>query len=206
MGSNNEELHKLLREISKSLNSTSSKNTLQEKLTNLLSSTEIDTSSWGKGEARTLEDFVRELEQGESVLSVNSKGELLRTVSIACVDITYKDLKLIEERQVFEDGRVRIRGLSATVTEKILPGETPEKAALRGLDEELGIKNTDTFESIDTKESLRMESPSYPGVKSRYIVHHFEATIDPNEYQPEGYIERNTEEGLTAFFKWKRIR
>lgn len=204
MLSKEEKAEILLQEIAEIIKEKPPKDLLEKKVKELLTSVCIDYSKWGKGNSRTFDDFLRELVRGESKLSLDSKGKLLRTVSIACIDITYRDLKLIEERQVFEDGRVRIRGLSATVTEKILPEEDPEKAALRGLEEELGIINTDTFNAVDKKESLRIESPSYPGVRSRYIVHHFEATIDSNEYQPEGYIEQNKDEGLTAFFKWKR--
>lgn len=172
-------------------------------ISRLLKEFSIDPEMWGKGKAKTLDHLVKEIVIGETTLDVTPDGNLVRVVHLSSVDLTYKDLKLVEEMQIFEDGRVRIRQLSATVTEKIMPGENPKEAALRGIQEELDIKNKMKLKKRNYYER-ELDSPSYPGLRSLYKIQTFSSTIPQNAFLPEGYIEQNDQDGITAYFVWKK--
>ena len=171
-------------------------------LRDLLRSSGINLRRWGRGKAKTFNHLLNEVLLGETELEY-SRDKLFRTVNLSSVDLLYKDLKLVEERQVFEDGRVRIRELSATVTEKILPGEKPLVAARRGLEEELGIRKIQGIRKTGTEEAT-LESPSFPDLTSKYYVNNYKTAISKSQFNPRGYIENNRIDGITAFFVWKK--
>jgi hypothetical protein len=89
---------------------------------------------WGKGEAKTLDNLLEEIENGEAVLIEDEAGELVREISVVWMTVFYSDesgnrYRLIEEKQVFDDGRERTRDLSISVGEKMKPGEGPLETA-----------------------------------------------------------------------------
>lgn len=176
---------------------------VRTQLAKLLTSSGIKLKQWGRGHAKTFNHLLNEFLLGETSFEISRRGELLRVVHLSTVDILYKNMKLVEERQVFEDGRVRIRQLSATVTEKIYPGEKPTEAARRGLKEELGLKNAYSLRKIRSEKNT-VASPSYPGLKSKYLISTYKTSLTPAQYNPRGYVERNKEDGLTAYFVWKK--
>lgn len=185
-------------------------------LTDFLRTNHIPVEKWGTGDAKTVEHFLKEIQDKETILVPGENGELLRRVNVTGVNVIYVDFKgntyrLHEEKQVFHDGRVRQRTLEASLTEKMVPGETPEEAAYRALEDELQ-QLTDRFgkgwsQKLRLSEfvvkNVPVESPSYPGVKSEYVLHTTEVKLPFEFYRPIGYQELQKDK--TNYFVWERI-
>lgn len=172
-----------------------------------LQSAGIDTSTWGTGSTKTLEHLAKEIADGETTLLVNENGELRRVVVVGTALVQYnspdgKTYILREEKQVFKDGRERRRNMEQSVFEKMKPDENPEEAMVRGVQEELGITTPVHLTEVGTDEQ-NISSPSYPGLISQYIKHHFKTTLNDDQYKPEGYIEEQSDK--STFFVWKEI-
>ena len=135
----------------------------------------IDTSSWGRGEAKPVESLLDEILAGESRLQDDPS---LRVISLVQVLIRRGDLVLIETEQELADGRTRPRNLP--LAEKIRAGEAVNDAVLRGLKEELGIQSHQVTirESTYRSEQRDMISQSYPDLKTRYLMHVIEAEVE----------------------------
>jgi len=174
-----------------------------------LESAGIDTSKFGQGEAKTLAHLQKEIDAGESVLLVNENGELLRTVEGSKAHVFYsspegKLFKLKELKQIFKDGRERVRDyLPQSVSEKMVPGEDPISVMKRGLQEELGIDGSIDLQEKETQKQLK-KSPSYPGLQSQYINHMFEVFLTDNQFKQEGYQE--VQEDKTTYFIWEEVK
>lgn len=167
----------------------------------------IDVSEWGKGQAKTLAHLQKEIESGETVLVTGEQGELLRKVMVGGADIYYvspggKKYRLKEDRQVFKDGRERKRDLGQAVSEKMKPDEDLKDAMIRGVREELGIEGEISLTETGTDEQL-LSSPSYPGLQSQYVRHRFEATLNDQQFQSEGYTEK--QEDISTYFVWEEV-
>jgi 8-oxo-dGTP pyrophosphatase MutT (NUDIX family) len=174
-------------------------------LRNRLERSGISTAEWGKGEAKTLANLVKELQEGDSSL-VEENGKLVRTVIVGGADVFYEtpegSLRLKEEKQVFQDGRERRRDLGSAVSEKIRPDEAPAEAMLRGLREELGITGEVTMR-YEGESGKTITSPSYPGLTSRYVNHKFTAVLSADQFKPKGYIE--VQDDKTTYFVWQPV-
>ena len=147
----------------------------------------VDTALWGRGAARTASSLLRELENGESILTFGPSAAR-RWVNVAKVCITpwaddvsgpSDELQLIELFQSLPDGRLRRRG--RPLSEKLTYREAPLEAALRGLREELGGFATVQNVLLDAS-SLRQwretrDSDSYPTLLSHYNLHEFQARV-----------------------------
>lgn len=76
---------------------------------------------------------------------------------------------LHEAEQIFADGRRRRRGIP--LSEKLLPGESAEEAARRGMIEELGSAITSTsilsVGATAAPETTTERSQSYPALRSQ---------------------------------------
>lgn len=167
----------------------------------------IDTSKWGTGNTKTLEHLLNEILCGEVTLVQQETGELVRQVVIVVADIYYdnpngKRLHLKENRQVFADGRERVRDhLPQSVSEKIKPNEDSREAIIRGIREELGIAIDETDAKFVSTESKTLDSPSCPGLMSEYISHKFQITLNDSHYKPEGYVEVQNDK--STYFVWE---
>lgn len=132
----------------------------------------IDVSQWGGGGSKTVDDLWREYLGGESTFDDDPPSRL---VEVAQLIIKRGDAALIELEQVFADGRRRTR--MRPPSEKLLRGETPRAAALRCLQEELGLSTAGAaIEGDGETTELIAGSPSYPGLPTRYVFHTFEVT------------------------------
>lgn len=168
----------------------------------------INVSEWGKEQAKTLAHLQKEIESGETVLVTGEQGELLRRVVVGGADIFYvapdgKKYRLKEDKQVFKDGRERKRDLGQAVSEKMKPDENPKDAMIRGIREELGIEGEISLTETGVDEQL-LSSPSYPGLQSQYIRHTFEATLNDQQFKPDGYVEE--QEDKNTYFIWEEIQ
>jgi 8-oxo-dGTP pyrophosphatase MutT (NUDIX family) len=131
----------------------------------------VDADSWGQGESKRLIDLWAEYESGEAALEDNPPS---RTIEVAEVIIRRGDAVLIEVEQEFSDGRRRARLVPPS--EKMRPGESPLDAARRCLREELGLLVAEvTLRQEYVLAEAVADSPSYPGLLTRYRFHTFEA-------------------------------
>ena len=173
-----------------------------------LENAKIDVSQWGIGGAKTIKHLLKEIENGETILVTDEVGELLRKVVMGGVIVYYtssdgKKYRLKEEKQIFKDGRERRRSLEQSVLEKMKPNEDPEEAMIRGMREELGIKGEIALTKIDMNEKSEM-STSYPGLLTQFTRHIFEATLNDEQFRPEGYIEEQPDK--STHFVWEEVK
>lgn len=176
-------------------------------LEELLNSYEIDTSNWGTGNAKTIEHLLSEMINNEATLVISEDGKLLKKTEVARASVYYNNIdngklyRLVEDRQIFKDGRERRRNSkSRAVFEKMQPNEIPEQAMLRGIREELGVLGDITLTYIKTGEYYG-DSISYPGLQSEKILYTFEAIFSKEQFNPDGYIEVQPDK--TTYFVWK---
>lgn len=172
-----------------------------------LADADIDTSSWGTGQAKTLAHPQKEIESGETVFTIGETGKLLRRVVVGGADVYYqspdgKKYRPKEDRQVFKDGRERRRDLGQAVSEKMKPDEDPKDAMIRGVQEELGISGETTLTETGT-DVQRVTSPSYPGLESEYILHKFQTILADEQFDPEGYVEEQSDKN--TYFVWEEV-
>lgn len=134
----------------------------------------VDTSTWGRGDAKTIQHLWQEIVDSETVI----QGQpALRIVHAVLVVIRDGDRILIEVDQQLPDHRHRQR--FRPPTEKIRSGESYAGAALRCLEEELNIESK-SFYLVPGKykrKSIVRESFSYPGLFSKYVFHVLEANV-----------------------------
>jgi hypothetical protein len=176
-------------------------------LLNLLSRFNIDINLWGKGEARTIEHLLKEINMGECQL-IESNGGLLRLVTGPGLNVFYNDgeriLKLKEEKQVYSDGRVRVRAdLEISIGEKLKPGESSFDAARRALSEELNISSNLELISAAPITKGPLASVSYPGLKTKYMFEVFDVYLPSEFYKPEGYIEEQIDK--KNYYVWVQL-
>ena len=172
-------------------------------LISLLQENNVDPSPFGQGEAKTLQHLLKEVKEGETVFEVEG-GVLRRVISLVSIKIQSPyGGSLVEDRQIFKDGRVRERGLTA-LAEKFKPGENPFAAAKRALQEELGVSaeiaDTLTFLEGGTEEKVKT-SPSYPGLVSVYRVTNLSVELTIAAYDPAGYVEKQSDK--STYFSWQ---
>lgn len=140
-----------------------------EQLLQWLNKHEIDISIWrGSIGNKSVADLWQEIESGEAYLEDDPP---LRVVNVV--------------RMIVQDGSRVLKVLSWNLlgiatkdqktypSETIKPKETPIAAALRGLQEELGLRESDLHVLDHSKESRSevRESSSYPGLKTRYKIY-----------------------------------
>lgn len=165
---------------------------------------QIDPAHWNGAKVETLFD---DLKKGECVLEVK-EGKLHRRVNVVSVRCFHTNqnqerLKLVEEKQVFEDGKVRHRGYEF-VSETMKPNETPHHAAVRALEEELQISDPELqFQATpEYDENKTKDSTTYVGIPTHYIVYHFKTEIPARLFR-ETYVE--DENGTQTHFKWVKV-
>lgn len=185
-------------------------------LMSALSSQLIDWTEWiNLPGAKRLENLLKEIKDGESKLGFNDKGELIREVSKAVIDVVYtrKDgvqMRLFEE--FYENGHWISREpkgkvLKRGVQEKKLRKETFREAALRGLKEEMRItdltseeeqKLVHLFNSTDDR-----ISKGFPGLKTNYYYSDFVFDLPDRFYRPEYPVQ---EAGFKTRLVWEKIQ
>lgn len=182
--------------ISKNINS-------EKELSDKLTEFEVPIDTWGQGQAKTVKHLFDELQHEECHIE-DRGGFLVRYLEFVGVRIFYKKgeeiLYLKEDRQEFNDGRTRKREMPSSVSEKMKFGENPQLSAIRGIKEELGIyvKPEQLIKQRDL--NYRGGSLSYPGLTSKYKGHQFTCYLTEQQFNPEGYIEK--QEDKSTFFTW----
>lgn len=182
---------------------------ISSNLRQLLLSYSVNLELWGKGEAKTFDHFLREVLEGEVNL-LEKAGELVRRVKGVSINVVYQDgrgniYRLREEKQVFRDGRTKVRERNSerAVSEKIKQAESPENAAGRAIQEELGIEGDVALIKEDTLIEPIRDSISFPGLKTEHTVFQFMAVLDRNQFDPRGYKEEQPDK--TTYFVWRKL-
>ena len=178
-----------------------------DELGDVLKAGGVPIDSWGQGDAKTLDQLLAEIRGGETRLVLSFEGSVSRLMAAVGVNVYHSDangrtLLLKEDRQVFSDGRIRRRRLDISLVEKMTLGEDPEVAALRALREEIGVLKPRTLRFVLSQESC-YASMSYPGLSGRSFWHNFEATLDEEDFSPEGYVEYQADK--TNFYVWENF-
>jgi len=169
----------------------------------------IDISAWGTGGYKTLDHLTKEIECQEVFLNVNENSELIRISEVVAATIFYthddgKKYCLREEKQVFFDGRERVRSSAGqSVFEKMQLGEDPTEAMLRGISEELGIVGSMLLNYVDKVENIA-DSKSYPGLQTKSTTHLFEAILNSEQFHPQGYREEQPDK--VTYFIWESVK
>jgi hypothetical protein len=134
----------------------------------------VDTSLWGEGNAKTVDNLWDEWVSGEITLG---ERPLLRQVNVVQILIRRGKQMLLEAEQELDDGQRRFR--NQPPSEKMKPGESYTAAAMRCLQEELGLfANNVTFLTDAYEQMQRVsDSLSYPGLKTQYTFHMIEAQV-----------------------------
>ena len=167
----------------------------------------IDTDLYGTGTFKTIGHLYKEIEEGETILS-EENGNLVRMVEFVGARILYKLdgkwLRLYESKQVFKDGRVRKRvHMPYSAAEKFKTGEDPKEVIVRGIKEELGLDITKEqftfYNRVETE-----NNDDYPGILSKHIGHEFLVVLNESQYNPDGYIERQSDKDV--YFEWRSIK
>ncbi len=161
----------------------------------------VDVSLWGNGDARSVEDFLRELNGQESYLRLYPEG-LTRVVRVVKFIIEDGGRRfLIEDRQVLPDGRIRKR--EQAPGGKIAAGETLDSAVRREMREELGLETARDYEWQHVKTEME-ETPSrsYPGIRCVYELNHCRIHLHTGVEIPDGYERIDEEDGKTLVFRW----
>jgi hypothetical protein len=180
--------------------------TVQE-LTDLLRRFGLNPDLFGSEAAKTVEALFEEIQSGESELIIEN-GHLARKIGLILIGIVYRygsrNLRLREDRIVFNDGRIRQRhdilGLMA-ISEKLKKGEDPEQGLKRAIKEELGIKYGYYIIARGQSEEEKI-SQSYPGLSTISPTYWFEVELDMAMFNPEGYVEKQKDK--TTYWVWQR--
>ena len=169
----------------------------------LLIKYKVPLDIWGTKGYKTLNHLLSEIEEGETVLS-EVNGELVRRVEFVGARVIYRkgkvNYRLYEEKQVFKDGRTRKRNLPYSMAEKFKAGEDHEESIIRGMEEELDIViNKDQFVFYNKKEIKNDDD--FPGIKSTHTGYEYLVILNENQYEPDGYIERQSDKDV--YFTWR---
>jgi hypothetical protein len=146
----------------------------------------------------------KEIESGECTV-LEERGNLLREIEFVMCEMFYHNgknlFKLIEEKQVFNDGRTRTRDKESSVSEKMMIGEDPLESLIRGVEEELGIILDESQIEEEGGVEKTEASQSFPGLTTKYNGHNFTCFLNQSQYNPNGYIE--VQKDKSTYFIWK---
>jgi NUDIX domain len=139
-----------------------------------LASRDVPVDRWGTGQAKRVEDLWSELGSGESVLTDRPPR---RRVAFVSVVVRRGDAILTEVAQLLAAGGTRTR--RQPPAEKMHAGEDAETAAYRCAWEELGVprESCRVIPGRHAEASRTSESPSYPGLVTRYQMTQVEMAI-----------------------------
>ena len=158
----------------------------------------LPIDQYGIGQAKPFEKLIKEIESGETQIIFENNNPI-RIIQTARVYVYCKGKQLVEAKQII-NGNERFRNFKS-VSEKFKLDESAINAAVRGIKEELGIiiRDSDLVSLENVKDGK--ESPSYPGLLTRYDFYDFRWDMPEKYFKPEGYIAY--EENATTYFEWR---
>ena len=146
-------------------------------LRNYLSQHNFYTGEWGRGQAKTAEDLLSELNNAESTLVLGEDGSVLRCLRVVRMRLQRpeSDNFLIEAKNILMDGRERAHGRMPGVTMEV--NEAWRDAAIRGAREKLGNEMEVSYAKLLHTTDEVKPSASYPELLSRYTFYEVELRI-----------------------------
>lgn len=174
----------------------------------------VDPLSWGDGISKSLEQLLDEVDDGESLLTVEG-GRALRSVRVVSVAVRAPGSSrvLVEAKQTFPDGRERCRNV--LLAEKLIGSEPPVAAARRGVSEELGSAFSSKGsllapervvvdeDSLQTFVTSHPSAVSYPGLPCRYTLTRVNATVAGLPWGPFSTTEPRPGGVLRTHWEWR---
>jgi len=166
----------------------------------------VPVEEYGKDGYKTIGHLYTEIKEGETILT-EEDGGLVRRVEFVGAKVIYKapegTLWLYEAKQVFKDGRTRVRNnMPYSAAEKFKAGEDLNEVLVRGMEEELGIHVDPSQFAFYNKKEVE-NNDDYPGIRSFHIGHEYIVNLNKEQYKPEGYIERQDDKDV--YFEWRPI-
>ncbi|MEZ4711424.1 MAG: hypothetical protein R3A44_29795 [Caldilineaceae bacterium] len=134
----------------------------------------INTTKWGRANAKAVADLWQELALGESRLQA---APVMRLVNVVNLLVHQNGCVLREAGQELGNGQIRRRDVPPA--EKMRPDEGALTAALRCLDEELHVDESAFLSEpiVVQTQTHRLDSPSYPGLPSCFTIHTVEVHV-----------------------------
>lgn len=181
--------------------------TTYDELLSRLIDGKIPVDAYGVGNAKTLSHLLAEINEGESIVTIDVRGIVRRQVTVLWVDVictlSNGDVHILkEDRQEFKDGRVKVRNLTSSLGEKLKPSETINEGVMRALQEEIGAEEVDNLYETGYEEKTFIPE-TFPGIESTYSMHKFACVIPEQAFVPEGYVEKQHDK--TNYYTWERI-
>lgn len=158
--------------------------------------------SYGLNQAKTLAQLLEEVKKGECRLSVED-GRVVRSAGVVCLNVYQNGLILVEDKQIFLDGRERRRKSSISLGEKIEKDETQEKALDRLIQQE-EVSYLESVRDQIIQSSLKLgrvgESPGYPGIISKYEFFLYEVSLPETLTVP---LVIHEPDGKIVHYRWE---
>ncbi len=135
----------------------------------------VDISKWGTGNTKSLADLWNELAVGDIEVRDDPPARVVHVVQIV---IRKGNYVLKELEQELGNGERRLR--NRLPSEKMKLDENCIDAALRCLKEELDVDSQDVSfvtPTCEQVEQVTADSPSYPGLLTKYTFHTIEAKV-----------------------------
>jgi hypothetical protein len=177
----------------------------------------IDTSVFGQGSAKTLQQLSAEIQQGSTILMLDAAAhkKLVRVVDVVLLRICSPGSKttfLMETGEKYPDGRERHVGSGRLPGTKKEPHMNSKQVAEKIAGELLNLGGAKLEFDFSQKEVFeeQEESPSYPGVMTVYRKEIIQAFMqgDPtsdyvgkNPKGPQDWCHKDAT-GNTKFFAW----
>eukprot|EP00928_Gymnodinium_smaydae_P041055 TRINITY_DN27798_c0_g7_i1.p1 TRINITY_DN27798_c0_g7~~TRINITY_DN27798_c0_g7_i1.p1 ORF type:complete len:834 (+),score=254.93 TRINITY_DN27798_c0_g7_i1:75-2504(+) len=178
----------------------------------------IDISAFGKGTAKSIDEFIGEIRSGEAQLMLDAAEykKMVRVVDVVLIRIAYRNASgekkyLIEVGDKLNDGRVR-NDLNRLPGTKKDPHENLKKVTSRILKDLLGLEDGKILVDFKTKEVFEEDgdSLSYPGVRTVYRKEIVEAQVNATDISTlmrigcEGKTNDYSFEDKTGYVKYMK--
>lgn len=167
----------------------------------------IDLSLWNRGNAKSVENLLNEIIQGDCLIQLNPPMRIIHVVQVL---IFRNQTLLVEIEQEMNDERTRKRNLPPS--EKMKLGEDCRQAAIRCLVEELQVSDNQVkILTRDCKAFIRYRnSRSYPGLKSKYFVYRVQAQVEQlpqeNFWSKEKVSPKHTDIVRRHYWGWSHMK
>lgn len=166
--------------------------------------TGIDTSLYGCGNAKSVEELFDEIRRGECTVCFCEEGSLRRIVQVVRVDVFCDGWHLVEAEQLLPDGRTRPRKLEVTFAARVQPSESLGMALARLKEEEYPeeLRRTVTvLDHVGDTEECK-ESGSYPSLLTRYLFHTFHWEVVGLSTFRDLVVAERDGDGKIVTYKW----
>ena len=143
-----------------------------EELRRIMENCGINTSMYGQGQAKSIDQLFKEIEEKESCLYIVPNRKLIRGVSVIIIILRRSDGRYLREyKQFFHKTSNRdeyTRKRKSFVAEKRMAGERVDDAVKRALGEELELNEGDAILTSHHRCVEERESMSYPNLTTSY--------------------------------------